>query len=91
MISLDETIPGFNKGLIGMKEGEKRTLFIHPDYGYGTSGYLPPNSLLTFEVELIKANSPKSVETDSLTTSPAKDKTATQEIAGSEFETQALR
>jgi len=66
MISLDETIPGFSKGLIGMKEGEKRTLFIHPELGYGTNGYLPPNSLLTFEVELIKANAPKPADVDTL-------------------------
>lgn len=57
LICLDETIPGFSKGLIGMKEGEKRTLYIHPDLAYGTSGYLPPNSLLTFEIELVKADS----------------------------------
>ncbi|MEX0962047.1 MAG: FKBP-type peptidyl-prolyl cis-trans isomerase [Simkaniaceae bacterium] len=56
MISLDETIPGFCRGIVGMKEGEKRTLFIHPELGYGTSGYLPPNSLLSFEIEVMKAN-----------------------------------
>ena len=57
MITLDETIPGFSKGIVGMKEGEKRILYIHPDMGYGASGYLPPNSLLTFEIEVVKANS----------------------------------
>ncbi|MDX8431066.1 MAG: FKBP-type peptidyl-prolyl cis-trans isomerase [Candidatus Algichlamydia australiensis] len=57
MITLDETIRGFSKGIVGMKEGEKRTLYIHPDMGYGASGYLPPNSLLTFEIEVVKANS----------------------------------
>lgn len=62
LISLDETIPGFSKGIVGMKEGETRMLFIHPDYGYGTSGYLPPNALLSFEIEVVKANAPK--ETD---------------------------
>ena len=41
-----------------MKEGEKRTIFIHPDYAYGTKGSLPPNSLLTFEIELIQTNAP---------------------------------
>lgn len=56
MITLDETIPGFSKGIVGMREGEKRTLYIHPELGYGSSGYLPPNSLLTFEIEVIKAN-----------------------------------
>lgn len=57
-ISLDEIIPGLKAGLIGMREGEKRTVFIHPDLAYGTNGYLPPNSLLTFEVEIVKTNAP---------------------------------
>nr|MBA3816941.1 FKBP-type peptidyl-prolyl cis-trans isomerase [Parachlamydiaceae bacterium] len=34
-IPLDQTIPGFSKGLVGMKEGEKRRLFVHPEMGYG--------------------------------------------------------
>lgn len=55
-ISLDQTIPGFSKGLLGMKEGEKRQLVVHPDLGYGTTGQLPPNSLLIFEVEVVKAD-----------------------------------
>lgn len=58
MISLDEIIPGLKAGLLGMKEGEKRTVYIHPDLAYGTTGYLPPNSLLTFELEIVKANAP---------------------------------
>ena len=56
-LSLDQTIPGFSKGLVGMKQGEKRRLFIHPDMGYGISGHLPPNSLLIFDVEIVEANS----------------------------------
>lgn len=55
-LTLDQTIPGFGKGLVGSKEGEKRRLFIHPDMGYGTAGHLPPNSLLIFDVEIVKAN-----------------------------------
>lgn len=55
-LPLDQTIPGFSQGLLGMKEGEKRILYVHPDLGYGTMGQLPPNSLLIFEVDLIKAN-----------------------------------
>ena len=69
MVSLDETIPGFSKGIIGMKEGEKRTLYIHPDLAYGVNGNLPPNSLLTFEIEIVKANSPQ--EQDTLMSSTA--------------------
>ena len=55
-LPLDQTIPGFNKGLVGMKEGEKRRLYIHPDMGYGTGGHLPPNSLLIFDVEIVTAD-----------------------------------
>lgn len=58
-IPLDQTIPGFSKGILGMKEGEKRRLFVHPELGYGTTGHLPPNSLLIFEIEVLKANAPE--------------------------------
>lgn len=65
MVSLDEIIPGLKAGLLGMREGEKRTVYIHPDFAYGTNGYLPPNSLLTFEIEVVKANAPiKDAEAD---------------------------
>lgn len=56
-LPLKQSIPGFAKGLTGMKEGEKRILYMHPELAYGLSGNLPPNSLLIFEVEIIKANS----------------------------------
>lgn len=58
-VPLDQTIPGFGKGIAGMKEGEKRRLFVHPEVGYGTTGQLPPNSLLIFDVEVVKASSPE--------------------------------
>ena len=71
LVNLDETIPGFSKGLLGMREGEKRMIYIHPDLGYGTSGYIPPNSLLMFEIEVVKANAPQTETIESLSTSPA--------------------
>lgn len=52
-LSLDQTIPGFQKGISGMCEGEKRRIFVHPELGYGTSGHLPPNSLLIFDIEVL--------------------------------------
>lgn len=58
-VPLDQTIPGFSKGIVGMKEGEKRRLFVHPEVGYGTSGQLLPNSLLIFDIEVIVATSPE--------------------------------
>ncbi len=81
MISLDETIPGLSKALIGMKEGEKRTVFIHPDLGYGTQGYLPPNSLLTFEIECVKANNAEAKEEVISTNAPKAQVKQEAEIA----------
>jgi len=52
-INLKHTIPGFRQGIVGMKVGEKRTIFIHPDLGYGTAGQLLPNALLIFEIEVV--------------------------------------
>jgi peptidylprolyl isomerase len=63
-IPLDQTIPGFSKGIAGMKEGEKRRLFVHPSMGYGTMGHLPPNSLLIFDIEVVKASTPKEAMND---------------------------
>ncbi|MEI8365614.1 MAG: FKBP-type peptidyl-prolyl cis-trans isomerase [Parachlamydiaceae bacterium] len=57
-VPIDQTIPGFSKGIAGMKEGEKRRLFVHPEMGYGTTGQLPPNSLLIFDIDVVKAESP---------------------------------
>ena len=48
-----ETIPGFAKGVDGMCVGERRKIYIHPALGYGKVGYVPPNSLLIVDVEVI--------------------------------------
>lgn len=61
-IPLGQTIPGFRKGILGMKQGEKRRLFIHPELGYGVSGQLLPNALLIFEIEVTDVK-PKPKET----------------------------
>lgn len=61
-VPLDQTIPGFSKGIVGMQEGEKRRLFIHPDLGYGTTGQLPPNELLIFDIEVVKADADRKIE-----------------------------
>eukprot|EP00026_Physarum_polycephalum_P012433 Phypoly_transcript_12741.p1 GENE.Phypoly_transcript_12741~~Phypoly_transcript_12741.p1 ORF type:complete len:353 (+),score=95.75 Phypoly_transcript_12741:79-1059(+) len=54
-----EVIKGWDLGVAGMKVGEKRVLVIPPELGYGREGAgreIPPNSSLTFEVELVHVN-----------------------------------
>ncbi|MFA5993900.1 MAG: FKBP-type peptidyl-prolyl cis-trans isomerase [Parcubacteria group bacterium] len=49
-------IAGWEKGLLDMKVGEKRTLTIPAEMGYGArgaGGIIPPNAALIFDVELM--------------------------------------
>jgi FKBP-type peptidyl-prolyl cis-trans isomerase FkpA len=48
-------IPGWERGLDGMRVGGRRQLIIAPALAYGgkQSGVIPPNSVLVFEVELL--------------------------------------
>ncbi|KAM0298514.1 hypothetical protein ACHAPM_008584 [Fusarium culmorum] len=56
-IGVGQVIKGWDEGVTQMKLGEKATLLITPDYGYGPRGFpgaIPPNSTLIFDVELKK-------------------------------------
>jgi peptidylprolyl isomerase len=55
----NQVIPGWDKGLVGMKVGGRRELVIPPADAYGAKGSgstIPPNSTLIFVVDLIKVS-----------------------------------
>lgn len=57
-----QVIQGWDQGLMGVCEGEKRKLVIPPQLGYGEHGAppnIPPNAVLIFEVEVVKIENPR--------------------------------
>ncbi|MHB1139088.1 MAG: FKBP-type peptidyl-prolyl cis-trans isomerase [Microthrixaceae bacterium] len=51
---LNGVIQGWSEGLVGMKEGGRRTLVIPPELGYGNGGPAPGDSLVfTVDVESV--------------------------------------
>jgi len=59
-------IRGVDLGMRGLCVGEKRRMIMHPDWGYGSrgTGNIPPNSVLVFDVHLMKVKRPgEGVET----------------------------
>ena len=67
-IGVRQVILGWETGLLGMKEGGKRTIFIPYKLAYGESGagdLIPPKSNLIFEIEMLKVFPPKYKQLDS--------------------------
>ena len=53
-IQLSQLIPGCQKAISLMQEGDFWRVFIHPSMAYGEEGRptIPPNSALTFDIKL---------------------------------------
>lgn len=60
-----QVIKGWEKGIKGMRVGERRALTIPPDLGYGVEGFgdiIPPNATLYFDVELLAVSLPPNLK-----------------------------
>lgn len=59
---LNGVITGWGEGLVGMKEGGRRTLVIPAEQGYGEtgSGTIPPGATLVFVVDMLSVQKPAS-------------------------------
>ncbi|KAK0217224.1 peptidyl-prolyl cis-trans isomerase [Armillaria fumosa] len=58
-IGVGKVIKGWDEAVPQLSLGQKARLVASADYAYGSRGFppvIPPNSTLTFEVELLKIN-----------------------------------
>lgn len=57
VVGTDKVMPGWNEGVIGMKQGGKRLLKLPPALGYGAKGVqevVPPNARLILIIDLVQ-------------------------------------
>jgi len=55
-IGTGQVIQGWDEGVAKMTKGQRATLTVSADYGYGAQGVggvIPPNATLIFDVELL--------------------------------------
>ncbi|TFK53728.1 hypothetical protein OE88DRAFT_1273943 [Heliocybe sulcata] len=59
-LGVGQVIKGWDEGLVGMCEGEKRKLTIPSNMAYGSRGFgsvIPANSALVFDTEMVSIDS----------------------------------
>jgi len=61
-IGVGKVIKGWDEGVLLLSKGQKAILTATADYAYGNRGfppYIPPNSTLNFEMELLDIKVPE--------------------------------
>ncbi|KAI0190801.1 hypothetical protein F4808DRAFT_444325 [Astrocystis sublimbata] len=84
-------IKGWEEGLLDMCIGEKRTLTVPPELGYGSRGMgpIPAGSTLVFETELIGIKGVPKPETIVVRLTDSSDEAATESATETATETEA--
>ena len=59
VLGTGQVIQGWDRGVAGMRVGDKARLTVPPELAYGDQGFpgaIPPNATLIFEVELLSVS-----------------------------------
>lgn len=58
-VGREEVVSGWDRGVVGMREGGQRRIVVPPELGYGIRGAgerVPPNAVLVFRLQVLSVN-----------------------------------